>query len=437
MNILYLVHRVPFPPDKGDKIRSFRELEYLARRHRVWCACFVDAASDVQFVDPLRAYCQDVAAIRLNRASATLRGLAGLLCGRTVTESFYTHAAMRAALQAWCTSVKFDAVVAFSSSMASYALQVPADRRVLDLCDLDSQKWLDYARASRGPLRWLYRAEGHRLALKERAWSNAFDAIVLVTEAEASALAGSVTPGKLHVVGNGVLKHVEGRRSKVEGLGGALSIDIRPLTFDLRHSPTVGFIGVMDYRPNVDAVCWFVSNCLRSIREACPGTVFRIVGRSPARRVRRLASVSGVEVVGAVEDVAAEVGRFDVSVAPMRIARGLQNKVLEAMAAAKPVVLTSKAAEGIAGRNEQVYLVADQPDQIVERVVRLLRDPAERERLARAARRFVAVNHCWEEVLRKFELIVTGVMARNADHVALREDKLSAPAEDLVVSAVM
>lgn len=437
MNILYLVHRLPFPPDKGDKIRSFRELEYLARRHRVWCACFVDAPSEYQFVAPLRAYCHDVAAIRLNRASATLRGLVGLLCGGTITESFYASAAMRAALKAWYETVKFDVVVAFSSSMASYALQVPAGRRVLDLCDLDSQKWLDYARTSRGPVRLLYRTEGHRLALQERSWSNAFDAIVLVTEAEASALAGSVTPGKLHVVGNGVSKHVQGQRSKVEGRGAALSIDIRPLTFGLRHSPTVGFVGVMDYRPNIDAVCWFVSNCLGEIRTACPGTVFRIVGRSPTRLVRRLASVSGVEVVGAVEDVAAEVGRFDVSVAPMRIARGLQNKVLEAMAAARPVVLTSKAAEGIAGRNEQVYLVADEPEEIVERVVRLLRDPVERERLGRSARRFVALNHRWEEVLQKFELIVTGVIARSADHAGLRSKALSAPAEDLAVPAAV
>lgn len=421
MDILYLAHRIPFPPDKGDKLRSFHELEYLSKRHRVWCACFVDTPSDERFVDPLRALCHDVAAVRLHRAPAKLRGLAGLVRGGTLTESFYSHAGMRAALNAWCRSCKFDIVLAFSSSMARYAFQVPADRRVLDLCDVDSQKWIEYAEAARGPARWLYRIEGRRLELKERTWGNTFDATLVVTEAEAASLQGLVTPEKLHIVGNGVSLPDLGEPSDAPGDDAA---------------PTVGFVGAMDYRPNIDAVCWFASVCWPRILAACPGVVFRIVGRSPTRRVRRLASVPGVEVVGGVEDVATEVRRFTVSVAPMRIARGIQNKVLEAMAAAKPVVLTTKAAVGIAGCREEVYLVADQPREIVERVAGLLSDPAERERLGLAGRRFVACNHCWEETLRKFELIVTGATEQTAgrstpwqeaDALAVDESTVAAP----------
>lgn len=418
VNILYLAHRIPYPPDREDRLRSFREVEYLARRHKVWCACFVDTPSDARFIPPLRAYCYDVAAIRLNRPWALVRGLAGSVRGGTVTEWFYNHLAMWAAVREWYESVTFDVVVAFSSGMAPYALTVPAERRVLDLCDSESRKWFDYAAASYGPARWFYQTEGHRLALKERVWIDSFDATLLVTGAEA--LEGTVRSDKLHVVGNGTLLP-----------------DLSTLIPKEPLPPTVGFVGVMSYRPNVDAVCWFVSRCWDEIRAACPEAVFRIVGRSPARRVRRLARVPGVQVVGCVEDAAGEVRQFDVGVAPMRFAGGVQNKVLEAMAAGKPVVLTNKAALGLAGHHDREYLIADRPAEIVEDVVRLLRDPLERRRIGLAARRFVAVHHCWEEMVRRFELIVAGVVVRTARQSSLRPEAAPVQTEDLVAPAAV
>ncbi|UCE61104.1 MAG: glycosyltransferase, partial [Phycisphaerales bacterium] len=311
MNILYLAHRIPFPPNKGDKLRSFRQLERLAKRHRVWCACFVDDPADRAHVATLSAYCHDLAVVRLDRRRATLRGIGGLTFGRTITESFYSHPKMTAVLERWTQDVAFDVVVAFSSSMAPYALQVPATRRVLDLCDLDSQKWLDYAASSRGPVRPLYVAEGNRLALKEQAWLDAFDATILITKAEAEALgevqAEAKASGKLHIVGNGVT------------LPDPFTTINRGWVEEDSDQPVIGFVGAMDYRPNADAVCWFVENCWEGIRKAFPRAVFRIVGRSPVKKVRQLQSVPGVEVVGAVEDVLAEVLQFTVSVAPMQI----------------------------------------------------------------------------------------------------------------------
>jgi len=397
MNILYLAHRIPFPPNKGDKLRSFRQLEHLTKRHRVWCACFLDSPSDGEYVRTLAAYCHDLGVVRLDRRRATLRGIGGLTFGRTITESFYSHPKMTATLDRWMQEVSFDAVVAFSSSMAPYALHVPATRHVLDLCDLDSRKWLDYAAASHGPVRPLYVAEGNRLAMKEQAWLEEFDATILITKAESAALADAeeaVGRGKLHIVGNGVtLPDLFGRTQGDELAAGR---------------QVVGFIGAMDYRPNVDAVCWFVDRCWPWIHGECPQALFRIVGRSPARKVRQLGNVAGVEVVGEVDDAPAEVARFTISVAPMQIARGLQNKVLEAMAAAKPVVLSSRAAEGISAGNAREYVVADTAAQTVDAVVRLLHDEVERERIGLAARRYVAAHHSWDWELQRFELIVTG-----------------------------
>ncbi len=404
MNILYLAHRIPFPPDKGDKIRSFHQIEHLAKYHKVWCAFFLDDVSDRRHLGRLGRYCVDMAAVRLQRGPAILRGLYGLASGRTLTETYYKSAEMSASLHRWTQTRQFDAVVAFSSSMAPYALQVPTSRRVLDLCDLDSRKWMDYADSSKGPARYLYRTEGRRLAEQERDWAEAFDATLLITETEAKPIRRYVNPGRVHVVGNGVSLPVDtdGHRA---------------------HPPTVGFVGVMDYRPNVDAVCWFVSNCWHEIRTRCPSATLRIVGRSPTRRVRRLNHIPGVRVVGEVDDVTAELRGFDLSIAPMRIARGLQNKVLEAMAAAKPVVLTCAAADGIKADHNREFFIADTPVAISANVSWLLNDETARSRMGQAARSFVAANHRWEGILRRFELIVTRAVERSADRTDYRTDR--------------
>jgi sugar transferase (PEP-CTERM/EpsH1 system associated) len=305
-----------------------------------------------------------------------------------MTESIYGVPAMRQILRRWSAAVEFDAVVAFSSGMAPLALEVPAPRRILDLCDLDSEKWRDYACLSRWPLGGLYRSEADRLADREQEWARLFDRTVLITEAEAEPLRARVPEARLHVVSNGVDIPALIERPKPA------------------HPSTVGFVGAMDYFPNVDAVCWFVAECWGRVRKAVPDAVFCIVGRSPTRRVRRLARVPGVAVVGGVDDIGAEVRGFDTAIAPMRIGRGLQNKVLEAMAYGKPVVLTGKAVTGISGVHGRDYVVADDPEAFAAAVIQLLRDAEQRDRLGQNGRRFVRAHHQWESELRRFERIV-------------------------------
>lgn len=403
MKILYIAHRVPYPPNKGDKLRSFHQIDWLSRNHSVWCACFVDSAQDEQHADALRTRCEDVAAVPISRFGSPARSAVAMALGGTVTEAWYKCGKMRRTLGRWSDRVGFDAVLAFSSSMAQYALGVPAPRRILDLCDRDSFKWIDYANASNGPMRWVYRAEGRRLARREAELVQQFDATILITEAEAAGLLRSTPPGKIHVVGNGAI---------VPDLAESARADFEDTKLHLpngSHELTVGFVGAMDYRPNVDAVCWFAEYCWPRIRDTFPGAVFRIVGRNPVRRVRRLAERQGVVVVGEVEDVADELSRFDVSVAPMRIARGLQNKVLEAMAYGKPVVASSAAAEGLPARHGKALMIADRPDMVIREVCRLLSDPDLRQQLGGAARQYVEMSHRWQAVLEKFELIVTGL----------------------------
>ncbi len=388
MNILYLAHRIPYPPDKGDKIRSYHQLAYLARRHKVWCACFADDPADLRHVPKLRDMCQDVAVIRLFKSIATPRALWNLAAGGTFTEGYYQHLRLLEALHRWNANVAFDAVHVFSSGMAPYARHVQADRKVIDLCDLDSRKWLAYAEQAGGPKARLFHLEGQRLAERELQWLETFDAAVLITEAEADELANCPRQDKLYVIGNGV--------------------DVPDLP-DERHvpdDPRIGFVGCMDYPPNVDAVRWFVDDIWPWIIKEVPETVFQIVGRRPTRAVRSLAG-RRVEVLGEVDQVLPHLRGFRVSVSPHRVARGLQNKVLEAMAAARPVVLTSAAASGIDARHGEHFLVADAPHPFAFRVLDLLADASRCADIGQAARRFVVEHHCWDREVAKLESLLT------------------------------
>lgn len=395
MNVLYLAHRMPYPANKGDKLRSLQQIKHLARNHRVTVACFVDDPKDVPYTKDLGQHCTRVVAVPLRRGTALARGLLGLACGGTLTESFYRSRAMRRAIAGLCAGTNFDAVVAFSSSMAPYALRVPGARRILDLCDLDSAKWGAYAGFTRGPERWLYRYESRRLRAREQEWLDAFDAAILITRAEGAGL-DAPCHRKLHFVTNGVALPVRGLRGPQASTGSA----DQPIT--------IGFVGVMDYFPNIDAVCWFADSVWPTIRAALPGATFRIIGRSPTARVRRLSHRPGIIVTGEVVRIADEIGALDISVAPLRIARGLQNKVLEAMAMGIPVVLTSGASEGIEAHDGRDFLVRDDAASLGAGVIELAQQPRRRAELGAQGRRFVAAHHRWSDALCTFELVVTG-----------------------------
>lgn len=415
MNILYLAHRIPYPPNKGDKLRAFRQIEHLARRHRVWCAFFLDDPKDARHANDLRQWCAEVGAVEMKPFWAKLRGLTSLFRGRTITEGYYKRRELTRLLEQWQNRIRFDAIVAFSSSMANYALQVSAPRRILDLCDLDSLKWRDYAdhitRLRRTGirdrlLRSIYQLEGRQLAAAELRWIDRFDAAILATGTEAAPLRPLVSPRKIHVIGNGVdLPEVEPTS-----------------THGAHQNPVIGFVGVMDYFPNVDAVTWFAAECWPAIRARFPTATFRIVGRSPTPAVHRLSSIPGIEVVGEVKYIVDAWKNFDVSVAPLRIARGVQNKVLEAMAAAKPVVLSSNAAKGISAVSEVDYLVADSAEHVTAAVCSLLSNPSLRTQIGQSARTFVATHRRWETELDKLNALIAATApcsASKADVITL------------------
>ncbi|NJN14241.1 MAG: sugar transferase, partial [Planctomycetes bacterium] len=271
---------MPYPPDKGDKIRSYREWSALARTHRVTLAFFVDDPADEVHLPLLRAQegVELVLPIRLNPGRARLRSLLALPGRRPLSLAFYDSSALRRGIADAARSEEFDAVVAFSSTMGPYALQVPAARRILDLCDLDSQKWEQYAEASRFPMSWIYRTEARRLGAYEAEAAARFDQTLLVSAAEAAELERRAPKARVTVAGNGI------------DLG----------YYDPAHYPdllgdgrTTVFCGAMDYKSNVDAVAWYHAEILPRVRERVPDARFRIVGSNPSPEVLRLGREEG------------------------------------------------------------------------------------------------------------------------------------------------
>lgn len=389
MKILYLVHRLPYPPNKGDKVRSYHLLKHLAARHEVHLGTFVDDPDDEQHLPTVRALCAGLYAARLNPRSAKLLSLRGLLTGEALSLPYYRDAGLQAWVDETAARVGFDAVVVFSGAMAQYA---PAGlRSLVDFVDVDSAKWRDYAPEHAWPLSWLYRREFAKLLGFEQRVAREAACSFFVTDHEV-ALFRELSPGQA---------------PNLAALGNGVDADFfapdpaRASPFAAGELPLV-FTGAMDYWPNVDAVGWFVRDMLPGLRERFPALRFHIVGRSPAPAVQALAG-DAVNVTGTVPDVRPYLQHAAAVVAPLRLARGIQNKVLEAMAMARPVVAAGSCVRAITAADQPGLQPAEDAPAYVTRVGALLADPAAADTAGRAAREFVVGAYSWDAHLSRLD----------------------------------
>lgn len=392
-DLLLLVHRIPFPPNKGDKIRSYHLLKHLAKQYTVHLGTFIDDQHDLQYVETVKKWCGDSHFAILHPVTAKLGSITALLANRPLSIDYYRNSIFQNWVNAVIQKHNIEKIVIFSSAMAQFVEMVPQRRCVIDFVDVDSDKWTQYSHKKIWPMSWLYRREGKALLQYERKLASICDASLFVSEAEAN-LFKQLAPdsaNKIDFFNNGVDTEY-------------FSPDIAYENPYMKNDRVVVFTGAMDYWPNIDAVTWFVEEVFPKLQKRHPDVLFYIVGARPTDQVQQLANLTGVHVTGSVPDVRPYLAHARVAIAPLRIARGIQNKVLEAMAMAKTVVVSVQALEGIDAVFGEELLVAKDEFEFVTTLTTIL--IKNNETIGVAARKKVQSRYNWDSNLCKLDALL-------------------------------
>jgi len=388
--LLFLSHRIPYPPNKGDKIRSYHLLKHLARNFKIHLGTFIDDPEDWQHAQSLKEFVAgEMLLLPLDPTKAKLRSCYGFLSGEPLSVPYYRDSKLQYWVDQLIANRPVNNVLVFSSAMSQYVTAHQNLRRIIDFVDIDSDKWRQYSERKSWPMNWIYRREARSLFAFEQRIAQTFNASTFVSRAEAE-LFKKLAPqcaNKITYFNNGV------------------DLDYFSPAHDNENPYPIGnralvFTGAMDYWANVDAASWFAREVFPDLRAQFPDLRFYIVGSRPAEAVLALADES-IIVTGSVPDVRPYVAHAEISVAPLRIARGIQNKVLEAMAMAKTVVVSPQALEGIdAEINSEVILANNAADFASCIAAQLIQPDA---KLGQAARKRMIQNYSWENSLKPLE----------------------------------
>ena len=392
--LLFLAHRLPYPPNKGDKVRSYHFLAHLAKHYRVHLGTFIDDPADWQHVAAVKARCAEVHVEALVPWAQRARSTTGFLRGEALTLPYFRSRRLKRWVQEVTRREGVMRTFVFSSAMAQYVLDLPRMRCFVDLVDMDSAKWDDYARTRSWPVSTIYRREARRLLAHEREIAARAEATIFVTDEETQAFRKEIPDGvgRLVTIRNGVDSTYFSPLPNVASPYAA-------------HEHPVVFTGAMDYWPNVDAVVWFAREVLPAIRARDEAVRFYVVGMNPDPAVRALGHDPATVVTGRVDDVRPYLQHARVVVAPLRVARGIQNKVLEAMAMAKPTVATAIAAAGLDGHPGEDLEVATNAAAFAEKVLALI-DGERGESLGRRARERVLRDYAWSTSQHRLEALL-------------------------------
>ncbi len=411
MKILLFSHRTPYPPHKGNQIRPFNVLTSLvARGHEVHLLAFAEGEEELNTKTKLEEHCASATLVPLDRLAGKVKALLSLPTNTPPSVAYFNSAAMQQAVKRIVATYGIEAMVVYSSTMSQYVPPEFMAHTVVDMADVDSEKWLDYAKEKRPPMSWIYQIEGQRLRQYEYWIVRNFGYSSLHTKREINVLTElTVEQGKrLIPITNGV--DLEKFRPDVFP---SFARDRVPKNeqqfFTDKDAPRIVFTGAMDYYPNAEACVWFAQQIFPTIRAQSPTAQFLIVGSKPTPQVVALKDLPGVFVTGFVDDVRPYLAAAKVCVIPLRIARGVQNKALEAMASARAVIATPDVITGVGATAPDHLLMARTEQEFADAVLQVLRDDALRLRLEQAARDFVVRECSWTPLMERFARLVEEV----------------------------
>lgn len=392
--LLYLVHRLPFPPNKGDKISSNNMLNYFSGHWRVHLGTFVDDPDDWQYTDIVREKCEDSCIVDLPRRKRLTGSIMGMLTGDALSLSYYGNKELQAWVRLSIERECPDAVLVFSGVMGRFVKGLLPDHVpvVFDAEDVDSEKWRSYAHSKRWPLSWLYRREADKLLAYEREMAASTHVSIFVSAQEA-ALFKQLAPESADKV-----------HFRTQGVDSAYFdpqlVFQNPYQSDQK---VLVFTGAMDYWPNIEAVKWFCDHVLGAVREREPTFLFCIVGMKPTDEVQLLDKLPGVRVTGGVPDVRPYLSHALAACLPLQLARGIQNKALEAMSMTLPVLATQDALVGIVEYPGVLSFVADDAKKMTEAALELLSSPRQSDN---AGRDCVLKHYNWDTNLKRMEVFL-------------------------------
>jgi len=390
-----LTHRVPFPPDRGDRIRSWNILKHLAKTNQMSLGCVSDEPVTADIRAKLDSVCERISIANVGSRTKWMRAGISASRGRSLTEGLFWSPALDRTLTRWTQEQQFDAVIVYCSSMLRYARRphLKTTPHFVDLVDVDSQKFYEYADNAKSWKKAIYRTEANRVQRLEHDAVRLSKAVTLVSDAEADVLCGTLQSGEhgVHGIANGV---------DTEYFTPQQSTDAQEACDELK-SPSFVFVGVMNYPPNVEALCWFATNVWPDLKKMYPHAKLEIVGKHPNSEVLALAKHDGIQVTGTVPDVRSHVANADIVIAPLQIARGIQNKVLEALSMGKPVIASPKASHGIDASHNEHLLIADTPTEWLTSIKACCDSSDLRKKLSRNGRKLICECYTWQATLSK------------------------------------
>ena len=404
MNLLLLTHRVPFPPDRGDRIRALNLLRYLHTLGSVSLGSVSEEEVSDAALRQLSRYCKRVAIGTTTRTARVVRDVLALAAGRPATEGHFWSPSLAKTVASWSARERFDAVICFCSSMYQYYAKLKslhASPLIMDFVDVDSQKWADCAAVGTWSKRWLLSLEAERVRRLEDDICRVADEVVVISDEERRLL------------------NRENSKPALVAPNGVDADYFSPSEEEKPHPFTCCFVGVLNYAPNVDGLTWFVNNVWGSVLKSVPQARLMIVGKSPNAAVHHLAQMNrNVEIHANVSDVRPYMARSMVSIAPLRVARGIQNKVLEAMSMSKPVVASPAAITGIDATEGTEYVQANTPEEWKYKLVELFHDAEQANEIGRTARLFVLKQHGWASCLSSIGEAIQRAVSTHASRLA-------------------